>query len=87
VRITNVPNSGSWHGAELPILFKTAEDSSGFANTPEENAIQNYMQAAWAAFAKDPTGAFGNDPYNFPEYAPRGKIPPRIVTACNRPRI
>jgi cholinesterase len=68
LRLTNTPDSGAWHGAELPVLFQSAEESSGVPNTPEENAISNYMQGAWAAFAKDPENAFSKSPYKLPPY-------------------
>jgi cholinesterase len=72
LRITNAPNSGPWHGSEIPVIFQGAEGASGVANTPEENAISTYMQKAWADFAKYPDFAFDLPPYQYPEYDPAG---------------
>lgn len=86
LRLTTKPSSGAWHGSELPILFQSAEDSSGAPNTPEETAISDYMQGAWAAFAKDPKRAFSKAPYGLPEYNPLSKsrdlilLPPVIYS-------
>jgi cholinesterase len=73
LRLTSNPNSGTWHGSEIPIIFQAAEDASGVPNTPEENSIGDYMQKAWADFAKEPEFAFKGAPYFYPEYDPLGK--------------
>ena len=54
--------AGTWHAAEIPIIFDTAPGSS----TSEEVSIANYMRGAWAAFAKNPQK--GLTTYGWPEY-------------------
>ncbi|KAI9049098.1 hypothetical protein LZ554_006946 [Drepanopeziza brunnea f. sp. 'monogermtubi'] len=56
--------AGSWHTAEVPLLFNTAPNS--IPATPEQVSIGNYMRGAWAAFAKDP--ANGLTTYGWPRY-------------------
>jgi cholinesterase len=82
LRVTNNPNSGPWHGSEIPILFQGASAASGVANTPEENALSVYMQTAWADFAKDPESTFGSSPYEYPEYDPAGTSPCYLLVLC-----
>jgi cholinesterase len=57
--------AGTWHAAEIPIIFDTAPGSS----TSEEVSIANYMRGAWAAFAKNPQK--GLTTYGWPEYDTR----------------
>ena len=73
LRLTVNPSSGAWHGSEIPIVWGTAEDVSGEANTAPESSISAYLQGAWAAFAKDPAGAFAQAPYSYPTYNPLSK--------------
>ena len=47
------PDSGSYHGSDLGMVFGTAADISGGANTPAEERTPRYMQSAWAEFAAD----------------------------------
>ena len=54
--------AGTWHAAELPIIFDTAPGAS----TAAEVSIANYMRGAWAAFAKDPQK--GLITYGWPSY-------------------
>jgi cholinesterase len=82
LRLTTSPASGAWHGAEIPIIFQAAEQASGVPNTPEEEAISNYMQKAWADFAKKPYSAFDGAPYNYPEYDPAGKVSLPYTQKC-----
>ncbi|KAE9367006.1 cholinesterase [Stipitochalara longipes BDJ] len=49
------PGSGTYHGAELDMVFGTAQDVSGLPNSAVENATIAYFQKAWAAFASNPT--------------------------------
>ena len=69
-RLTLNPNSGAWHGSETAQIFQTAEDSSGSRNTPAETAFSDYIQGAWAAFAKDPARGLSKGPYKWPRYNP-----------------
>jgi len=82
MRLTENPPlgpSGAYHTAEIPVVFKTTVDSSGAPDTPQEAAISNYLNRAWAAFAKDPENAFYDEPYNFPQYDPRRMCAPLKV--------
>lgn len=54
--------AGTWHAAEVPMLFNTAPGAA----TPEQVSIGNYMRGAWATFAKDPTNGLTN--YGWPRY-------------------
>lgn len=54
--LTAYPDSGAYHGSEIPIIFNTTPGPSQntSANTKREEALIAYMQGIWAAFAKDP---------------------------------
>lgn len=55
LKLTTVPDSGAWHGSEIPIIFGTDMDIQNLvARTPAESQIAAYTRGAWAAFAKDP---------------------------------
>jgi len=56
--------AGTYHIAEVPILFDTVPASPG--PTEAEISIANYMRGAWAAFAKDPVSGLTN--YGWPTY-------------------
>jgi cholinesterase len=56
--------AGTWHAAELPILFDTVPATP--PPTQAEISIANYMRGAWAAFAKDPQHGLSN--YGWPTY-------------------
>jgi cholinesterase len=56
--------AGTWHAAEVPILFDTAPAIPGA--TADEISIANYMRAAWSTFAKDPVNGLTN--YGWPTY-------------------
>jgi cholinesterase len=90
LRLTSNPSSGTWHGSEIPIIFQAAEDASGVPNTPAENSIGDYLQKAWADFAKNPDFAFSYAPYFYPEYDPIGEFitsPPSIQCRCKLTQI
>lgn len=53
LQISTDPDSGAWHGSEIPVLFDTAP-SRVVPATAEQVAFGKYMRSAWAAFAKDP---------------------------------
>lgn len=59
------PDSGSYHGSDLDMIFGTAYDVTGQANTIPEELTSRYMMGAYAAFARDPKR--GLDLYGWPE--------------------
>ena len=73
LRLTLNPDSGAWHGAEIPVVWETAPQASGEADTSAEASISRYMHGAWAAFAKAPATGLSQFPYLWPEYKPLGK--------------
>lgn len=55
LRITQDPDSGAWHGSEIPIVFGTDMDiQNKVARTPAEGLISTFMREVWTSFAKDP---------------------------------
>lgn len=60
--------SQAYHTSEIPIVWGTAEDASGKANTPVESALSAYVMRAWAAFAKDPRGGLESE-MGWPKYS------------------
>jgi carboxylesterase type B len=61
------PDSGSYHGSDLTMLFGTAYDVTGQNNTCQEELTSRYIQGAWAAFGRSPTT--GLDSYGWPSYS------------------
>lgn len=54
-RLTTIPDSRSWHGSELPLLFNTLPSGPGVpGDISNEAEIESYVRGAWATFAKDP---------------------------------
>jgi cholinesterase len=72
--LTRNPPSGAYHTADIPIVFDTAANASGVADTYQETLVENALQSIWAEFAKDPQNALKED-YYFPEYNPLSKWP------------
>ncbi|TKX18912.1 hypothetical protein C1H76_8801 [Elsinoe australis] len=60
------PDSGTYHGADLDMLFGTAEDVTGEANTAAEDETSRYIMGAWAAFGRDPRRGLSG--YGWPSY-------------------
>ncbi|POS86159.1 hypothetical protein EPUL_002597 [Erysiphe pulchra] len=60
------PYSGSWHAAEIPLIFNVMPDTS--PSTPFEIHTAKYMRGAWSTFAKDPVN--GLSKYGWPIYDP-----------------
>lgn len=58
------PEAGTWHAAEVPLLFNTNIPTP--AATPAEIEIAAYMRGAWTTFAKDPKQ--GLIKYGWPTY-------------------
>ncbi|KAF8963596.1 carboxylesterase [Flammula alnicola] len=64
------PDLRAYHASEIPIVFGTYNTSPFGPPTPDEIALSKYMQAAWVAFAKDPT--HGLVEFGWPLYTPGG---------------
>jgi len=79
-RLTSIPDSGAWHGSELPVLFDTPVTGPGIPdNTPEEIAIGKYFRGAWATFAKDPINGLTNYGGGWPNYEAGGQTLIRLA--------
>jgi carboxylesterase type B len=56
-------NAGVYHASEIDLIFgthgKLPRASSRIPSTPQENALSEFMQGAWAKFAKNPSGGPG----------------------------
>ncbi|KAK4494222.1 hypothetical protein PRZ48_014520 [Zasmidium cellare] len=50
------PDAGAYHGAEIPEVFGTYPRANA---TAQQKALSQYVQTAWASFAKDPTNGPG----------------------------
>jgi cholinesterase len=69
--LTTVPDSGAWHGSEVPVIFDTLPTGTGIpASTSEEVAIGKYIRGAWAAFAKNSTAGLITYEDGWPAYQP-----------------
>jgi cholinesterase len=66
LRLTKTPNSGAWHGSEIPLIWGTVQESTLLANSAIESEIGKYLQTTWASFAKNPLLAFKKLPHTFP---------------------
>jgi carboxylesterase type B len=49
------PGIGAYHTSEIFPLFGTSAVVTGEADTPAQKYVGNYMRAAWATFARDPS--------------------------------
>jgi carboxylesterase type B len=67
------PDTGAYHGIDVPAVFGTTERSlRKIKDTPEEaKFVQNIMHA-WATFAKDPER--GLDGIGWKQYHPKGEF-------------
>jgi carboxylesterase type B len=69
--LTSSPDSGAYHGSEIPIIFNTMPAGKGNVNsTLQETAVSSYMMGAWATFAKDPANGLESYQGGWPEYDP-----------------
>jgi carboxylesterase type B len=69
--LTTVPDSGAWHGSEVPVIFDTLPIGTGIpASTSAEVAIGKYIRGAWAAFAKNSTAGLITYEDGWPAYQP-----------------
>lgn len=50
---------GAYHASEIPMVFRTYPRAN---TTTQEYALSQYMQSAWARFAKNPNGGPGWNP-------------------------
>lgn len=50
------PDLGVYHSSEIPLVFRTYQKPG---TTTQESALSQYMQTAWARFAKNPIGGPG----------------------------
>ena len=64
------PDSGSYHGSDLDMLFGTVYDVTGTPNSVEEELTSRYIMRAWAAFGRDP--ALGLSEFGWPIYQANG---------------
>ena len=48
------PDSGSYHGSDLHMIFGASQDVTGIPPTQQQAWTTEYMQRAWAAFVNDP---------------------------------
>lgn len=70
---------GATHGAEVPVLFGTA---LSIGNPPaRERAVIKWMQAAWTAFAANPSTGLSSAPFKLPLYIPVSLSPTLIRLA------
>lgn len=53
---TPFPDAGAFHGAEILVVFGTHSPDSA---TAQQKALSQYIQTAWAEFAKNPTSGRG----------------------------
>jgi cholinesterase len=55
LKLTTIPESGAWHGSEVPLILDTDMDIQNLVpRTDAENQIADYLRGAWVAFATDP---------------------------------
>lgn len=55
LKLTTIPDSGAWHGSEIPLILDTDMDIQNLVQrTDAENQIADYLRGAWVAFATDP---------------------------------
>lgn len=61
--------TGVLHASEISYVFGMANLLGGPANTPAQEDFINYLQGAWAMFAKNPTsGLSSSAAYQWPIY-------------------
>ncbi|QIW96262.1 hypothetical protein AMS68_001780 [Peltaster fructicola] len=71
------PNVGAYHSSEIFEVFGTYPVKNQFGSvTPDQISLANYMQGAWASFAKDPSKGPGWNQYgkNFNDLAILGGV-------------
>jgi len=75
---------GAAHGAELMVLFGTAL----YIGDPpaRERAVIKWMQAAWTAFATNPSTGLTSAPFGLPVYKPTS-LSPTLIRLANEEEI
>ncbi|CAK7219176.1 hypothetical protein SBRCBS47491_003757 [Sporothrix bragantina] len=69
LQLSTVPDSGAWHGIEIPTIFGTDLDiQNAVQRTPAQEQVAAYVRGMWVAFAKDPVNGLTN--YGLPKYNP-----------------
>jgi cholinesterase len=66
--LTTSSDSGAYHGSEVPIVFNTTPSVG--VNTKLEIQVIDYVQSAWAAFAKDPVNGLAGAGLGWKTYDP-----------------
>jgi len=70
-RLFTEPDSGAWHFSEIPFIFDTLPTGPGIPpDTEAEISIRQYVQGAWAAFAKCPQTGLTHYRGGWPQYSP-----------------
>jgi len=69
--------AGTWHAAEVPIIFDTVPANPG--PTADEISIANYMRGAWTTFAKDPAKGLLTYGEGWPTYNASGETLIRLA--------
>ena len=72
--------SGAYHSGELGVEFGTSQDVTGIAPTLQEALVSQYMQKAWATFAKDPVN--GLPSLGWPQFNPTADTLIRLAYPC-----
>lgn len=69
LKLSTVPDSGAWHGIEIPTIFETDLDIQNVVpRTSAQEEVAAYACGMWMAFAKDPVNGLTN--YGLPQYNP-----------------
>ncbi|KAF2499004.1 alpha/beta-hydrolase [Lophium mytilinum] len=69
--LTTNPDSGAYHGSEIPMIFGVPPAGQGIANSSQQElALMSYMRGAWTTFAKDPVAGLSRYEGGWPSYDP-----------------
>ncbi|KFY33215.1 hypothetical protein V494_07825 [Pseudogymnoascus sp. VKM F-4513 (FW-928)] len=70
-RLYTNPDSGAWHCSEIAFIWNTLPSGPDIpADTEAEVSIREYVQGAWAAFAKAPYTGLKEYRGGWPQYSP-----------------
>lgn len=71
IRLYTDPDSGAWHCSEIPFIWNTLPTGPEIPpDTEAEISIREYVQGAWAAFAKSPSTGLTEYRGGWPQYSP-----------------